>query len=69
MDWTTMTDDELAAAITQARTEEQRRSRDRRLLDQAHTLVLEARNAGFTQAEVTNALTKVVRTYYPAGGA
>lgn len=64
VDLSNATLDDLAALQEQVHQEIQVKDRDKRMLDQAHALVMEAKRQGFTKAQVSAALTKVVNTYY-----
>ena len=64
MDVTQLTDEQLneyASAIT---AELQARNQTKQLLDDAWTLVMKAKTAGFTMQQVGNALTNVVKQAY-----
>lgn len=64
MDYTTLTNEQIAEYLSGLQAEQQRRNTNQRLLDDAHRLVQAARNAGLPKAAVVNALTQVVNTYY-----
>lgn len=64
MDYSQLTDEELRTHLEGMNAELQNRNRTKQLLDRAHTLVMDARNAGFTKAVVAKALTDVVNNYY-----
>jgi hypothetical protein len=50
--------------MNQAQAEQQKRNSNQRLLDQAWSLVMEAKNKGFTQQQVINQFKEVVAQAY-----
>lgn len=63
-----MTLDELRAVEAELGVELQKRTLDQQLLDQAHVLVMRAKNLGFTRGQVLKHLIDVVNAYYQGGG-
>ena len=64
MDVSTLTDEELNNLDGAVAAEQQRRTRDNQLKDAAWSLVMNAKNAGYTKGQVANYLTQVVTQAY-----
>ena len=64
MDYQALTPEELQTLFTEVNAEVQRRNTNQRLLDNAWSLVMDAKAKGFTKAQVAQHLTRVVNEAY-----